>query len=186
MIKHLVRFCLALALAAGAAAPLAAQSRRVEAEAAADPERAARRPFDALMRHREELRLTAEQQRRLNEIREQLEARNAPLRGQLTERTRRWRIERREQLERMTPQQRRQELRRLRGQRPVERLPANLQPLVRQMRVNIEEATHQAQGVLTAEQRLQARRILQRELRGGPRTPARRLEPRRPPRDRRP
>jgi hypothetical protein len=66
-----------------------------------------------------------------------------------------------------------------------------MQPLVRQMRVNIEEAMHQAQGVLTAEQRLQARRILQRELRASrrpgvrPRGPARRPQARMPGAERR-
>ncbi|HEX6911924.1 MAG TPA: hypothetical protein VF142_16085, partial [Longimicrobium sp.] len=90
---------------------------------------------------------------------------NAPLRRQLMARHDRWRAERRAQLERMTPAQRRAELRRLREQPAGQRVPPDMQPVVRQMHVNIEEAMHQAQGVLTAQQRIQARRILQRELR---------------------
>lgn len=164
--KTLVRYGFVLALAAFAAAPAAAQPGRDTLDAGAAQEDAARRPFDALLRHRAELELTDGQVQRLQGIRQRLEQRNAPLRAQLAERSQRWRAERRTQLERMTPQQRRQELRRLRQLPAGQRVPADMQPLVRQMRVNIEEATHEAQGVLTAEQRLRVREILRREVRG--------------------
>jgi hypothetical protein len=163
--KNLARYGLALALSLSAAAPLAAQPGRDTMDAETAQENAARRPFDALLRHRAELELSDGQVRQLQTIRERLEQRNAPLRAQLVERGERWRAERRTQLERMTPQQRRQELRRLRQTPAGQRVPADMQPLVRQMRVNIEEATHEAQGVLTAEQRLRVREILRREVR---------------------
>ena len=164
-------------LAAGAAAPLAAQPEGENPEAAL---RAANRPFESLMRFREELRLSEQQVARLQSIRARMEQQNAPLRERLVAQHQRWRAERRAQLERMTPEQRRAELRRVRGQPAGQRVPADMQPLVRQMRVNIEESMHQAQGVLTAEQRLQARRILQRELRAARRPGVQRRPVRRP------
>lgn len=159
--KNLVRLALALVLALGAAAPLHAQDEP-GAEAAL---RDAGRPFESLMRFRAELGLTERQVAQLEAIRARLEQQNAPLRRQLMARHDRWRAERRAQLERMTPAQRRAELRRLREQPAGQRVPPDMQPVVRQMHVNIEEAMHQAQGVLTPEQRIQARRILRRELR---------------------
>lgn len=178
--RHPVRFCLALLVAACAAAPLAAQP---EGE---DPAlREAQRPFDSLMRHRAALGLTEAQVSRLEALRAELEQRNGPLRRQLTTRHQQWREERRAELERMSAAERRAELRRLRQLPRVERVPEDMRPIVRQMRVNIEDAMHRVQGVLTAEQRLQARRILQRELREArprarPRAqrPARRMEER--------
>lgn len=157
--KHLLRFCLALLVMAGAA-PLAAQPLPD------DPAlREAQRPFESLMRHRAELRLTNEQVGRLQSIRAELEQRNGPLRRQLMAQHQRWREERRAQLERMSPAERRAELRRLREQPAARRVPTDMQPVVRQMRVNIEEAMHRAQGVLSAQQRVEARDILRRELR---------------------
>ncbi|HEX6040851.1 MAG TPA: hypothetical protein VFZ20_22515, partial [Longimicrobium sp.] len=162
MMKHLVRFCLALLLAAGAAAPLAAQP------GAEDPAlREAERPFHALLRHRAELGLTEQQVARLSEIRADLERRNGPLRRELMTRHQRWREERRAQLERMSPQERRAELRRVRERPAGERVPADMQPIVRQMRGNIDQAMARAQSVLTADQRDRARTILRRELREG-------------------
>lgn len=163
--KNYFRYGFALALALSAAVPAAAQPGRDTADADVAQENAARRPFDALIRHRAELGLTDGQVQRLQGIRQRLEERNAPLRAQLAERSERFRAERRTQLERMTPEQRREELRRLRQLPARQRVPADMQPLVRQMRVNIEEATHEAQGVLTAEQRLRVREILRREVR---------------------
>jgi hypothetical protein len=163
--KTLMTLGLALALAAGSAAPLAAQPGR-DTAAAARAHGAERPALQALVRHREELGLSDAQVRQLQAIRERLEAQNAPLRQQLAAQSRRLRTERRQQLERMSPEERRAELRRLRQQPRGERVPADMQPVVRQMRVNIEEAMHQAQGVLTAEQRLRAREILRREVRG--------------------
>lgn len=162
--KKLMTMGLALALAAGAAAPLAAQRDTAEAAVA---RREGRPVFERLLRYRAELQLSDAQVRQLETIRERLEAQNTPLRQQLATQTQRLREERRAQLERMTPEQRRAELRRLREQRREDRLPADMQPVVRQMRVNIEEAAHQAQGVLTAEQRVRAREILRREVREG-------------------
>jgi hypothetical protein len=188
--KHLVRYGFALALAATAAAPLAAQPG-ADTVAGVMQERAARRPFDAVLRHRAELELSDAQVRQLQTIRERLEQRNAPLRSRLVEQTQRWRAERRGQLERMTPRERRQELRRMRELPAGQRVPADVQPIVRQMRVNIEEATHQAQGVLTPEQRLRVRELLRREVRTVRRPGARvqrrpGMEGRRPGAERRP
>jgi hypothetical protein len=157
--KKLMTWGMALVLAAGSAAPLAAQRDTADAGARGRP------PLDRLLRHRAELQLTDAQVRQLQAIRERLDAQNAPLRQRLTAQSQRFRTERRQQLERMSPEERRAELRRLRQQRAAERVPADMQPVVRQMRVNIEEAMHQAQGVLTAEQRVRAREILRREVR---------------------
>lgn len=173
-IRTLARPALLLLLAA-AAAPAAAQdparareraaAERVQAERA----RAAHRPlaqdaehraFDMLLRHREQLALSDQQVRRLEEIRAGLERQNAPLRQRLVEEHQRWQAERRAQLERMSPTERRAELRRVRQAEGGARVPQALQPTVRQMRLNINEAVHQAQGVLTAEQRLRARELL--------------------------
>lgn len=164
MTRTIVR--LALVLAAALATPLAAQPGREGDDAVIlRQEDAARRPFDALLRHRTELRLSREQVQRIEVIGHQLEERNAPLRRRLVAEHDRWRQERRAQLERMTPEQRRRELRRLREERArAPQVPEPLRPTVREMSVNIEEAIHQAQGVLTADQRLRARHILRREM----------------------
>lgn len=149
------------ALLAAVAVPAAAQP----GEPAPFREEAERRPFDALLRHRAELQLSAEQVRRIETIGRELEERNAPLRERLAQEHRRWREERRAQLERMTPRQRRAELRRMRlhaGEPPV---PQAMRPTVQQMRVHINDAMHQAQGVLTAEQRVRAQDIFRRQLR---------------------
>lgn len=159
--KLLTIAAVALSLAAGATAPLSAQPGRDTAGVRARGE--ALPAFQRLMRNRAELGLSDAQVRQLEGIREGLEARNAPLRQQLAAQSQRWRTERREQLQRLTPEERRAELRRLRGQPRDERVPADMQPVVRQMRVNIEEAMHQAQGVLTAEQRVRARDLLRGE-----------------------
>jgi hypothetical protein len=168
--RNPVRYVLAALLAAFAAAPAAAQP----GDRPPFPEDAARRPFDALLRHRGELQLSAEQVRRIEAIGRQLEERNAPLRQRLVQDHQRWREERRAQLERMTPQQRRAELRRMRGQRGEPPVPEALRPTVQQMRVNISDALHQAQGVLTAEQRVRAQDILRRQMRAEHRPGARR------------
>lgn len=156
-----VRHALAALLAAVAAVPAAAQPGGHPPFA----EERERRPFDVLLRHRAELQLSDGQVRRIEAIGRQLEERNAPLRERLVQQHRRWREERRAQLERMTPRQRREELRRIRehpGEPPV---PEALRPTVHQMRVNISDAMHQAQGVLTPEQRVRAQDILRRQLR---------------------
>jgi hypothetical protein len=167
-----IRPAFLLLLAVAAASPAAAQQpgararERAAAErAAADRARAGQRPmaqeaerhaFEALLRHREQLALSDQQVQRLQEIRTRLEEQNAPLRQRLVEEQ----AVRRAQLERMSPEERRAELRRLRQAGGAQRVPEALQPTVRQMRLNINEAMHQAQGVLTAEQRLRARELL--------------------------
>ncbi|HST57680.1 MAG TPA: hypothetical protein VLK84_03260 [Longimicrobium sp.] len=181
--KFLTIAAVALSLAAGTAAPLAAQPGR---DTAAVRARGAALPaFERMMRHRAELGLSDAQVRQLETIRQRLEAQNAPLRQQLATQSQRLRTERREQLQRMSPEARRAELRRLRAQRAGERVPADMQPVVRQMRVNIEEAMHQAQGVLTAEQRVRARELLRAE-RMERRPAVRRERERRPGADARP
>lgn len=177
MTKHLSRAAFALLLAAVAAAPAAAQQPRERERAAAEQAAAAermrqqaafredaeRRAFDMLLNHRTQLELSAQQVRELEAIRERLEQQNAPLRARLVEEHSRLQAERRAQVERMSAEQRRAELHRLRRDgRPA--VPPALQPTVRQMRLNINEAVHQAQGVLTAEQRLRAQALIRREL----------------------
>ena len=126
-------------------------------------EDAERRAFDMLLRHRQQLALSDQQVRRLEEIRVRLERQNAPLRARLVQEHHRWQAARRAQLERMSADERRQELRRLREGHGAAHLPEPLQTTVRQMRLHINEAMHQAQGVLTAEQRLRARELLARQ-----------------------
>jgi Skp family chaperone for outer membrane proteins len=125
-------------------------------------EEAERRAFDLLLRHRQQLALSDQQVHRLEEIRGRLEQQNAPLRARLVEEHQRWQAARRAQLERMSAEERRQELRRVREGNGAH-LPESLQTTVRQMRLHINEAMHQAQGVLTAEQRLRARELLARQ-----------------------
>ncbi|HEX2080547.1 MAG TPA: hypothetical protein VHG08_22780 [Longimicrobium sp.] len=156
-----VRYAVAALLAAAAAVPAAAQP-------GPEPsfrEAAERRPFELLLRHRDALGLTDVQVRQLETIGERLEQQNAPLRQRLVQEHHRWREERRAQLERMTPEQRREELRRMRGRRGEPPVPEALRPTVYQMRLNINDAMHQAQSVLTPAQRLRAQDILRREVR---------------------
>lgn len=160
--KTLITCGLALALAAGTAAPVAAQPGR-DTDAAARQRGEALPAFQSLMRHRAELGLSDAQVRQLQAIRVRLETQNTPLRRQLATQAGSLRAERRAQLERMSPEERRAELRRLRRLPAGERVPADMRPVVQQMRVNIAEATHQAQGVLTAEQRVRARDLLRAE-----------------------
>jgi len=66
----------------------------------------------------------------------------------------------------MSPDERRRELRRVReARRPAERVPEQMQPVVREMLVNIRLSMQQAEEVLTAEQRRQVREILRRSVR---------------------
>ncbi len=162
MMKFLAMAAVALSLAAGTA-PLSAQPGRDTAAVRVRGE--ALPAFQRLMRHRAELNLSDAQVRQLETIRQRLEAQNAPLRQQLASQNQRFRTERREQLQRMSPEERRAELRRLRALPRDQRVPADMQPVVRRMRVNIDEAMHQAQGVLTAEQRVRARELLRTERR---------------------
>lgn len=192
--KSLLQYTLAVALALAAAAPAAAQQPGAapgrEQAPPALREQAERRAFEALLRHRAELELSEQQVRQIEAIGRRLQEQNAPLRQRLVEEARRWREERRAQLERLTPEQRREELRRMRGRRGQAPVPEAMQPLVRQMRLNINEAMHQARGVLTAEQRLRAEQVLRRQLRDsrrpGMRGPGMRRPGMRPMRGRRP
>lgn len=195
MMKSFVRPALVLLLAALASAPAAAQSgaaereraqaerarARVSAERArvdavrarvgtpgAMHEAAERRAFDLLLRHRAELALSEQQVRRLQAILARLDQRNAPLRQRLVEQHHHLQAERRAQLERMSAEQRRAELHRLRQARPD--VPRSLEPTVRQMRLNIQEAVQQAQAVLTVRQRLRARELVRMEARAVTRT----------------
>ena len=161
----LVRVLL-IALAASAAAPAAAQPggrhpERPRAEERLSPEDG-RRPFEVLLRHREQLRLTEDQVRRIQEIGRGLEARNAPLRQRLAEERQRWMARRQAELERMDAERRRDEMRRMRRER---RVPEPMQPLMREMRENITAAVRDAHGVLSDEQRTEARRVLREEAR---------------------
>jgi hypothetical protein len=192
--KHLARAAFALLLYAAASVPAAAQERQPEARAreerarAGDRARAAgdrarvagerarhagaravvredaeRRAFDLLLNHRTQLELSEAQARQIEAIRTRLQQQNAPLRARLVEEHQRAQAERRAQLERMSADERRAELRRLRREgRPG--VPESLRPTVRQMRLNINEAVHQAQGVLTAEQRLRAQSLLRSQM----------------------
>ena len=186
--KHLARATFALLFCVGATAPAAAQdpqpgarAQEQRARAAGERARAAgerarhagpraafredaeRRAFDMLLNHRTQLQLTEQQVRQLEGLRTRLEQQNTPLRARLVEEHQRVQAERRAQLERMSADQRREELRRLRRDgRPG--VPESLQPTVRQMRLNINEAVHQAQGVLTAEQRLRAQSLLRGQM----------------------
>lgn len=205
--KHLARAAFALLLCAAASAPAAAQERQPEARAreerarAVNPPRAAgdrarasgegtrqvrahapfrpdaeRRAFDMLLNHRTQLELTEQQVRQLEDLRTRLEQQNAPLRARLLEEHGRVQAERRTRLERMSADERRAELHRLQREgRPG--VPESLQPTVRQMRLNINEAVHQAQGVLTAEQRLRAQSLLRSEMQRARRPGARGQQP---------
>lgn len=125
------------------------------------------RPLEQLMAVRDELQLTDPQVARLRQIAIQLEQTNRPLRRQLFLEYRRWREERRVELERMTPAQRDAELRRVQamGDPPV---PPRLQPLVRQIRGNVGMAMREAGRVLTPAQKARVREMVRerRQQRG--------------------
>ena len=118
-----------------------------------------RRALDQLLAVRGELQLTDAQVVRLQGIADRLEETNRPLRRQLFTEYRRWREQRRVELERMTPAQRDAELRRIRetGPPPV---PQPLRPLVQQIRGNMRQALREAGTVLTPGQRQRARQMI--------------------------
>ncbi|HEU0078914.1 MAG TPA: hypothetical protein VFQ76_14770, partial [Longimicrobiaceae bacterium] len=74
-------------------------------------------PFAALVRHREELRLSRDQVARLEAVARALEERNRPLRQQLRRQREEFVERRRTQVGRLSPEQRRDTLRRLREER---------------------------------------------------------------------
>lgn len=160
----------ALLLLALAAAPAAAAAQ----DAAAPPawsradERGEAAPFAALLRHREELRLSREQVARLEAVGRALEERNRPLRRQLRRQREAFVEQRRAQVRRLSPEQRRDTLRRLREERARgEGLPREMKPVVERMRANTRRAMVEAQRVLTPEQKRRARALVRerRELR---------------------
>lgn len=189
-IRTLISPAFLLLLATAVAAPAAAQQPDARARERSAAERAAaerarvnhralaeeaeHRAFEHLLRHREQLALSDQQVRRLEEIRARLEQQNAPLRQRLVEAQ----AARRAELERMSAEERRAELARVRQAGAAARVPESLQPTVRQMRLNINEAMHQAQGVLTAEQRLRVREMLAARAREARPQPGRRPHPR--------
>lgn len=132
-------------------------------------------PFAALLRHREELRLSREQVARLEAVGRDLEERNRPLRRQLRRQREAFVEQRRAQVRRLSPEQRRDTLRRLRRERMRgEGLPPEMKPVVERMRANTRRAMAEVQRVLTAEQKRRARALVrerheevqrQRELR---------------------
>lgn len=149
--------------AAGDRARIAGERARQAGARAAVREDAERRAFDMLLNHRTQLGLSEGQARQIDAIRTRLQQQNAPLRARLVEEHQRAQAERRAQLERMSADERRAELRRLQREgRPG--VPESLQPTVHQMRLNINEAVHQAHGVLTAEQRLRAQSLLRSQI----------------------
>ena len=155
-------FLLALLLAAtaaagaqdGAAGP--AWSRDEETQAV---------PFAALLRHREELRLSRRQVERLQAVGRELEERNRPLRQQLRRQREAYVAQRRAQVRRLSAEQRRDTLRRLREERARGELPPEMRPVVERMRSNTRRAMAEAQSVLTHEQKRRARALVRERRR---------------------
>lgn len=128
-----------------------------------------RRPFEMLVRARRELELSDAQVARLQEAAARLEARNRPLRERLATEVERYRMEERERLQgelrRLPPEARRRRLRELWARRHERALPPHLRPVAEEMRRNISEATREAQAVLTPEQKVRVRRMLEEHRR---------------------
>lgn len=153
-----------------AVAPAAAQAPEPDGQPGIEALRESeQRPLEQLMAVRDQLQLSDPQVARLRQIAVRLEQTNRPLRRQLFLEYRRWREQRRVELERMTPAQRDAELRRIQalGDPPV---PPRLRPLVMQIRGNIRVALQEAGGVLTPAQKVRARELVRerRERMGGP------------------
>ena len=127
------------------------------------------RPLETIMEVRQELQLSDAQVSRLQQIAARLEATNRPLRAELVRRWQAYREQRRAELLRMTPAERQEELARIRAQqdgqgRPP--VPAELQPLVRQIRGNIAAAMREAGTVLTPGQKARARELVRARRQG--------------------
>jgi hypothetical protein len=153
------RWALALAFAAaplGAVTAGAQAPRPAAAPAPAPPEAGA---LELLSSHREELGITDAQAQRLREIALRLQAQNQPLREQLARRRADFLAQRRATLMRMTPEQRRAELARIRASGGE--VPADWRPLLEQIRANQHEAMGEAQAVLTVQQKVRARALVQ-------------------------
>jgi len=153
-----------------ATAPAAAQEPEADGQPGLQVLRESeQRPLEQLMAVRDQLQLSDPQVARLRQIAIQLEQTNRPLRRQLFFEYRRWREQRRVELERMTPAQRDAELRRIQamGDPPV---PPPLRPLVAQIRGNIRGALQDAGRVLTPAQKARARELVRerRQRMNGP------------------
>jgi Spy/CpxP family protein refolding chaperone len=166
-----LRWTLAAAALLLAAAPAAAQPGGPPLGAPDGPQpmrQEEMRPMDALLDVRQELQLTDPQVTRLQQIAQRLEQTNRPLRQRLAVEWARWREQRRQELERMTPAERSAELERLQGMgRPP--VPEPLRPLVAQMRMNVGAALREAGGVLTPRQKARMRQLMEarRRMDGG-------------------
>jgi hypothetical protein len=145
------RWMLALLLVA---APAAAQPGGGPHGRPAAGVEAERRPFEVLLRARQELQLTDAQVARLHGIARELRARNQPLRERLGAEVMRMR-----ELRSLSPEERRARLHELMEQQPRRDLPPHMRPVAEEMRRNIRQATRQAQQVLTPQQRMRARRM---------------------------
>jgi Spy/CpxP family protein refolding chaperone len=151
---------LLLAAAPGMVRPAAAQQPGAELL-----DQNEQRPFETLVRVRDELQLSDAQVARLQGIATRLQATNRPLREELVRRWQAYREQRRAELLRMTPEQREAELARVRAQgRPP--VPPELRPLVQRIRGNVAGAMREARSVLTPAQKARARELL-RERRQG-------------------
>lgn len=116
-------------------------------------------PLERLMAVRNELQLTDPQVARLRQIAGRLEETNRPLRRQLFAEYQRWRAQRRDELERMTPAERAAEMRRVQENGPPPP-PESLRPLINRIRGNMRMAVREAGGVLTPAQRARARELV--------------------------
>ncbi|MBV9108602.1 MAG: hypothetical protein JO306_04245 [Gemmatimonadetes bacterium] len=130
------------------------------------------RPLETLMEVRQELQLTDAQMSQLQQIALRLDATNRPLRQELVRRWQAYREQRRTELLRMSPAERQAELERIRAQQDEQGrppVPAELQPLVRQIRGNIAMAMREAGTVLTPAQKARARELVRarRQARSG-------------------
>ncbi|MBV9772974.1 MAG: hypothetical protein JO040_03450 [Gemmatimonadetes bacterium] len=118
------------------------------------------RPFALLLDHRQELGLSADQVARLQAIARRLEERNQPLREQLRRQREAYFAARRAQIARLSPEARRDTLRRLQGERGKPHpIPAEMRPIVEQMRAHTHDAMEDAETVLTSEQKERARAL---------------------------
>lgn len=155
-----LRALLLVALLAAPAAAAAQDGAAPPAWSRADERREAA-PLAALLRHREELRLSREQVARLEAVGRALEERNRPLRQQLRRQREAFVEQRRAQVRRLSPEQRRDTLRRLREERARgEGLPGEMKPVVERMRANTRLAMQEVQRVLTPEQKRRARALV--------------------------
>jgi len=144
------RFGIAI-LALAVAAPLAAQAPAVGAAWRGAP--APGRMIDWILEHRQELQLTDAQVQRLQQIRQELQQRNAPLLAQLRQMV--WGDSLRRAREDATVRDS------VRARR--ERMREQARPILEQLRANARAAMEQARQVLTEEQREKLRSLWAQE-----------------------